>query len=135
MTDFQLNGKMHHKLKRIILLLIGSIALGMGFLGLFLPLLPTTPFILLSAYCFASSSKRFYNYLLKHKVFGEILTNFYEKRIITCKTKIVALATMWTSLLASMYFFMPFYWVRILLILIGIGVTVYLGRFPSKSSV
>jgi uncharacterized protein len=122
-------------LKKIVkpfFLITGIISLVLGFIGIFLPLLPTTPFILFAAYCFARSSEKFHNYLMNHKRFGKMVSDFYEKKIITIQIKIVAVTMMWTMLLVSITFFMPFIFVKVIVIAIGVAVTIYIARFPSK---
>jgi uncharacterized protein len=120
-----------NKTLRILFIIAGSISLLLGIIGAFLPLLPTTPFVLLSAYCYAKSSARLYELLLKHKIFGRIISDYSKNRIIRKKTKIIAISFMWISLSVSLIFFMPFLWVRIIVIAIGLSVTIYLLRFPS----
>jgi hypothetical protein len=89
---------MLQKLVKSLFLIIGISSLVLGFIGIFLPVLPTTPFILLAAYCFAKSSERFHRYIMKHKLFGRMVSDFYERKIIPVKTKIVALTLMWATL-------------------------------------
>jgi uncharacterized protein len=115
-----------------VFLTAGIASLVLGFIGIFLPLLPTTPFVLLAAYCFARSSERFHRYIMQHKTFGKMVTDFYENKIITVKTKIVALSSMWAMLLLSVIFFMPIIWVKLVVVGIGVAVSAYLLSFRSK---
>lgn len=78
-------------MKKKLLFILGILSLVAGTIGIFLPLLPTTPFLLLSTYCFSKSSERFYNYILTNKVFGKYITDYREKKGITVKNKIVVL--------------------------------------------
>jgi len=121
-----------NRIIRYIVLIAGIVSLILGIIGIFLPLLPTTPFVLLTAYCFAKSSNKLHLLLLNHKYFGKILQDFTENRIIRRKNKIIALTFMWTSLILSVTFFMPFIWVKVIVIGIGISVTVYILKFPSE---
>ena len=106
----------------------GVLALLLGILGLFLPLLPTTPFLLLASWCFARGSERLHRWLLSHRVFGEYLRNFEAGRGIPLKAKIVATVMLWGSLLLAMRRFdEPL--VPALLALMGAGVSIYLWRF------
>ncbi len=123
---------MLQKLVKSLFLIIGISSLVLGFIGIFLPVLPTTPFILLAAYCFAKSSERFHRYIMKHKLFGRMVSDFYERKIIPVKTKIVALTLMWATLFLSVIFFMPYIWVKSVVIGIGVAVTIYLLSFRSK---
>jgi uncharacterized protein len=106
----------------------GVLALLLGILGLFLPLLPTTPFLLLASWCFARGSERLHRWLLSHRVFGEYLRNFEAGRGIPLKAKILATVMLWGSLLLAMRRFddpaIP-----ALLALMGAGVSIYLWRF------
>jgi len=106
----------------------GVLALLLGILGLFLPLLPTTPFLLLASWCFARGSERLHRWLLSHRVFGAYLRNFEAGRGIPLKAKILATAMLWGSLLLAMPRFnsplMP-----ALLALTCAGVSIYLWRF------
>jgi len=105
----------------------GAIAVLLGILGIFLPLLPTTPFLLLASWCFARGSDRLHGWLLSHRVFGEYLRNFEAGRGIPLKAKIVATVMLWGSLLIGMRRFeglaMP-----ALLGLVGACVSFYMWR-------
>jgi uncharacterized membrane protein YbaN (DUF454 family) len=85
-------------MKKTLLNIAGVIALLLAILGLFLPLLPTTPFLLLASACFARGSTRLHRWLLQHRVFGAYLRNVEAGNGIPLRAKIVALALMWTSL-------------------------------------
>ncbi|KFC63310.1 YbaN family protein [Massilia sp. LC238] len=109
----------------------GVLALLLGILGLFLPLLPTTPFLLLASWCFARGSDRLHRWLLSHRVFGEYLRNFEAGRGIPLKAKILATVMLWGSLLLAMRRFYdtgsPV--IPTLLALTGACVSIYLWRF------
>jgi len=106
----------------------GVLAVVLGILGIFLPLLPTTPFLLLASWCFARGSDRLHRWLLSHRVFGEYLRNFEAGRGIPLKAKILATVMLWASLLLAMRRFdAPT--VPVLLGLMGAGVSLYLWRF------
>ena len=107
---------------------MGALALLLGILGIFLPLLPTTPFLLLASWCFARGSSRLHRWLLSHRVFGEYLRNFEAGRGIPLKAKIVATVLLWSSLLMALpRFDSPV--VPALLVLTGACVSIYLWRF------
>lgn len=74
--------------------LFGFVFLGLGALGILLPLLPTTPFVLLSAACFARSSERWHRWLLANETFGPMIRNWEEKRCISCRVKTIGILTM-----------------------------------------
>ncbi|MFC0253451.1 YbaN family protein [Massilia consociata] len=106
----------------------GACAVVLGVLGIFLPLLPTTPFLLLASWCFARGSERLHRWLLSHRVFGEYLRNFEAGHGIPLKAKIVATVLLWTSLLAAMFRFDGLA-VPAVLALTGACVSIYLWRF------
>ncbi len=111
------------ELYRLVLVLLGFIFVGLGILGAFLPLLPTTPFLLLAAACFARSSKKFYNWLLNHKVFGAYIKNYREHKAITLRGKIVSLVVMWLVMGYTALFAISETLISAVVILIGLGVT------------
>lgn len=113
-------------LKNMILIAIGSLAVGLGVAGIFLPLLPTTPFLLLAAVCYANSSERFYHWLMHHRWFGSYIRNYREGRGIPLVSKVVALALLWLTIGASAIFVVPVLIGKIVLVSIAIGVTIHL---------
>jgi uncharacterized membrane protein YbaN (DUF454 family) len=120
-----------NNITRVLVLVAGFVSLVIGIIGIFLPLLPTTPFVILSAYCFGKSSKKIHKLLMQQKYFGKIILEYEQNKIIRPKIKVIAITSMWVSLLLSITFFMPYYWVKAIVVAIGICVTVYLVRFPS----
>lgn len=74
-------------------MLAGALLVGLGFVGLFLPLLPTTPLLLLAAACFARSSERWHRWLMQHRLFGPIISNWQTNRCIPRRSKYLAVAT------------------------------------------
>ncbi|MEL6339231.1 MAG: YbaN family protein [Myxococcota bacterium] len=87
-------GKLARRAVRAIWITVGLLCVGLGVVGIALPLLPTTPFMLLAAFAFAQSSERLHAWLLQHRVFGPIISNWRRHRAITRRTKIVSLAVM-----------------------------------------
>ncbi len=110
----------------------GFLSLGLGILGVFLPVLPTTPFVLLAAACFARSSERFYRWLMEHRAFGPLVREWRAYRSIPYRTKLVAIALMAASLTASIVFFVRPAWLQAALALFGAGLAVWLYRIPSR---
>lgn len=117
---------------RYLLLACGLIALALGVIGLFLPVLPTTPFILLAAACFLRSSKRLHALVVGHPVLGPPVQDFFAGRGISRRTKTVAITTLWASILGSAWFCVPSPWLDGLLVAIAAGVTVYLLKLPTR---
>lgn len=106
-------------------------AVVLGLIGIFLPLLPTTPFLLLASACYMRGSKRMAKWMVTNRLFGRYLLDYQEGRGIPLKTKIWAITIMWSSLALSAYF-VPLPWVRPLLLIPGIGVTIYLWRYKTR---
>jgi uncharacterized protein len=120
-----------NRLLKCILLLAGVISLILGIIGIILPLLPTTPFLLLSAACFARSSKKCYNWLMNNKWFGEYIKNYHEGKGIPLKIKIYAISLLWVTILASIIFFIGSLWIRLLLLLIAFFVTIHILKIKT----
>ena len=116
---------------RLLLLAAGTLSLGLGILGIFLPLLPTTPFLILSAILYARSSKRFYNFLLYNKLFGRYIRNYLSGRGIPFAAKAASIALLWITLGISAIFFVSILLVRIILLLVGIGVSIHIILIPT----
>ncbi|CUI05390.1 DUF454 family protein [Massilia sp. CCM 8695] len=113
---------------KLLLNTIGCLAVLLGILGIFLPLLPTTPFLLLASACFARGSTRMHAWLLGNKVFGKYLSDFEQGRGIPRRAKITILVLMWASLAYSMLRLQRT-GLTLMLLCIGAGVTIYLLRY------
>lgn len=94
--------------------LFGFLSLFLGGIGIILPLLPTTPFVLLAAWCFAKSSPRLHNWLLENRIFGPLIRRWDENRCIPLKAKLMALTMVAGFGGSSVYFFVPAGWLKIL---------------------
>lgn len=117
-------------MKKYILILSGFISLTLGLIGILLPLLPTTPFVLLSAFCFLHSSKKLHDWLINHKIFGNYIKNYYLRKGITKRHKIFSIVFLWLSISISI-FLTEIFWLKILLILIAIAVTIHIQRIKN----
>lgn len=113
---------------KLALNLIGGIAVVLAVLGVFLPLLPTTPFLLLASACFARGSTRLHNWLLSNRLFGEYIRNYEQGRGIPLRGKVMALALLWASIGYSAFSVGSTALIA-LLISIAIGVTIYLCAY------
>lgn len=113
---------------KIILNFIGIVAVILGVLGIFLPLLPTTPFLLLASACFARASPRMHNWLRTNRVFGKYLRDYENGAGIPLRGKVWILIFMWGSMSYSLWR-SDALWLRLLIITIGTCVTIYLTRF------
>lgn len=116
---------------RMVLLVSGILCVFLALIGIFLPLLPTTPFLLLAAAAFARSSPRAYQKLISNKYLGRYIEDFRSGQGIDLKTKIVSIAFLWIMISISIYR-LDYLWVRILLLVIAISVTVHLVRMKGK---
>ena len=114
---------------KYLLVLLGSLSLILGVSGIFLPVLPTTPFLLLSAALYMRSSARLYNWLLSHKHLGPYIKNFREHKAIPLKVKIVSVTMVWLTLLYCAAFVAWVWWMSVLFIAIAIGVTVHILHY------
>jgi len=114
------------KLLRGTLVILGTCFLGLGIVGVFLPLLPTTPFLLLAAACYARGSKRFYDWLLNNRWFGSYIKNYREGRGISLKLKVITLALLWGTITYSAFFVVDALYWRIILLVIAVGVTIHI---------
>jgi uncharacterized membrane protein YbaN (DUF454 family) len=111
---------------KAILLIAGTISLVTGIVGIFLPLLPTTPLLLLTAACYARGSDRFYNWLLCNKFFGNYIRNYREGKGIALNVKLISLLLLWATILFSAIFVVSAFFIKILLITIAIAVTIHI---------
>jgi len=117
---------MSHKLKQKILFIAGTISVAIGVIGIFVPLLPTTPFLLLAAACYMRSSERFYRWLLNNRFFGTYISNYIEGKGIPLRIKIGTIALLWTTISLSIFLISPSIAVNIILVIVAIGVTLHI---------
>lgn len=119
------------QLAKTLYLVAGMACVGLGVLGILLPVVPTTPFLLLAAACYARSSERFYVWLLTNRIFGSYIRDWRDNRGLSVPVKLWVIAVLATTMGLSIYF-VPLVPVRILLALTGLGVSVYILRLPTK---
>ncbi|QAU36141.1 DUF454 domain-containing protein [Janthinobacterium sp. 17J80-10] len=115
---------------KIVLNVVASIAVVLAILGLFLPLLPTTPFLLLASACYARGSTRMHRWLLHNRLFGETLRNYENNKAIPLRAKVVALVLLWSSMLFSIWT-VGHPALKGILLVIALGVTVFLLRMKT----
>lgn len=113
-------------LRKAALMTAGILAVGLALIGIFVPVLPTTPFLLLAAACFVRSSDRLYNWLMHHKWFGEYIRHYREYRAVTLQAKIIALVLLWSVIGYTALVVVSAWWLRGLLAAIAVGVTLHL---------
>ncbi len=115
-------------MRKAFFIIAGITSVGLATAGIFLPLLPTTPFLLLAAACFLRSSERLYRWLVNHRWFGRYITNYREKRAIPLSAKIGTLLLLWITLAYTGFAVFTSTAIRLLLLLVGVGVTIHLVR-------
>lgn len=118
-------------LLRWILIVCGWLAIAGGIVGIFLPLMPTVPLLLLAAACFARSSERFHTWLVEHDHLGPLIRDYLKNGAIPVRAKRMAIGMIWISFPASAFLFVQALWLRVLLIAIAAGVTLYLLKLPT----
>ena len=116
-------------LLRMFLFALGSLSVVLGVIGIFLPLLPTTPFLLLAAGCFLRSSERFYSWLVSHPVLSKYILAYLDGSGIPRKAKYYTLLTMWLTMGISA-FIVPLWQVQLLLLCTAVMVSTYIWRLP-----
>lgn len=130
-----IRSQVHETRSRIVkafLVGVGFLFVGLGVLGVLLPVLPTTPFLLLAAACFAHSSERFYVWLLTNRVFGSYIRDWRENRGLSLPVKLWVIFVLAVTMGISVVFFVPIVAVKVLLVLIGLGISAYIWRLPTK---
>lgn len=118
-------------MKRVLMTTLGTLALGLAILGIFLPLLPTTPLLLLAAWLYLHSSERLYNWLISHPKLGPYIQNFREHRAIPLRVKIVSVSLVWLTLLYCAFGIAKVWWATLLFILLAAGITIHILRFKT----
>lgn len=132
-TDFSAHVRKHPSPSvRAALILAGSGFVVVGLAGIFLPVLPTTPFLLLAAACYARASHRFYNALLNNRLFGPAILEWQQHRAIDYRTKLTAILLMSLTLTVSIVFFVQDGRLQAALALLGLLLAIRLYRIPSR---
>lgn len=116
---------------RTICIILGTLFLALGIIGIFVPLLPTTPFLLLTAALYFKGSPRLYQWLLSHKYLGPYIKNYRENKAIPLRAKVISLLLMWGTMIYCIFFLIPLLWVKILLFLVATGVSVHILSFKT----
>jgi len=119
------------KIKEAFLIFTGIVFTGLGIIGIFLPLLPTTVFFLLAAVSFSHSSKMFYDWLLNNKWFGSYIRNYREKKGISMKVKVFTVLLLWVTILSSVIFAVDNIYVKAGLLIIAVAVTIHIVTLPT----
>lgn len=118
--------------KRRLLVAGGTVSLALGIVGIALPILPTTPFLLLSAACYARGSKRFYDWLMGNRVFGTYIRNYQEGRGLPWKIKAMTIILLWSTIGLTVVIFVQELWLRLLLLVVAAAVTVHVASIGPR---
>ncbi|MEX0959377.1 MAG: YbaN family protein [Burkholderiales bacterium] len=132
-TDFSHEMRRHDSpFMRALYLCLGTACVALGGIGLLMPVLPTTPFLLVAAACYARASPRFYNTLLNHPSFGPLIVEWRRYRSIPWRVKLIAISLMSATLATSILIFVEYPPLRIALAFLGIMLAIWLYRIPSR---
>ena len=113
-------------IRKVVLIFAGTVFVGLGVLGIFLPLMPTTVFLLLAAFCYSRSSERFHNLLLDNRLTGAYVKNYKSGRGISVRQKTSTLVFLWVSIGISIWLLSAGFWVTLLLLAVALGVTTHI---------
>jgi uncharacterized membrane protein YbaN (DUF454 family) len=119
------------KVNRILLIALGTLCVALGVLGMFLPVLPTTPFLLLAAICYGRSSKRFYRWLMTNRWCGEYIRNYREGKGLPLRQKVLTILLLWLTIGYTVWLAISLWWLRLILLGIAVGVTVHLVKIKT----
>lgn len=119
---------------KALLIIIGIIAMTLGVIGIFLPLLPTTPLLLLAAACFIRSSEKLYMFIINNKHFGVYIRDYREGKGIPKKTKVIAIGLLWISIGISVIYAITNIFLRIMLTIVASAVTVHIVKIKTKKA-
>ncbi len=126
------NSAEYHTFYRYLYLISGFLLVVIGVIGIFLPILPTTIFLILASACFVKSSPQANEWLRNHKILGAYIKNYQDKSGLTIKAKVFNVALLWIMILSSAYFFTEEFFIKLLLLAIAIGVTIHLLMVKTK---
>ena len=121
-------------MKKIIYKFLGIIFVVFGIIGAFLPIIPTTPFLLLASFFFVRSSQKLNHLLLTNPLLGEYLTNYFEHKNLPLSSKIKSISLLWIGLILTMIFASIPFFVYFILIIVGISVTLHISLLGRRKS-
>ena len=119
--------------KRKLLIGAGMLSTGLGIIGIFIPILPTTPFLLLAAACYMRSSERFYTWLISNRIFGAYVRNYIEGRGMPIRIKVLTILVLWLTIGLTVTFGVQNMVIRIVLICVALGVTTHIILIRKKT--
>ena len=118
--------------KRRLLIGAGTLSTGLGIIGIFVPILPTTPFLLLAAACYMRSSERFYRWLINNRIFGAYVRNYIEGKGMPVKIKMFTILLLWLTIALTIVFGVQNIVIKIVLICIAVGVTAHIALIRKR---
>ena len=130
-SDNNKSEKISEKLKRGLLIVAGTISLIIGTIGIVIPVLPTTPFLLIATACYLRGSEKLHNWILNNRVIGEFIKNYKEGRGISVKHKIFTITFLWLTIMISTLFVVSQLYLRVVLIIIAVIVTTHILSIPT----
>ncbi len=116
---------------RALLFAGGSLSLGLGIFGIFLPVLPTTPFLILATFLFARSSHKAHYWILHNRLFGRYIRNYVSGNGMPLAAKILVLVVLWATICLSAFMAVSILWVRIVLLAVAFGVSIHILTIPT----
>ena len=119
------------RVKRILYIIIGTLFLIIGAIGIVVPVLPTTPFLLITAACYLRGSKKLYNWMVNNRVFGEFIENYRKGKGITKKNKLLTIAFLWVTISFSAVFVVKIFVIRVILFIVATAVSAHIMRLPT----
>ena len=119
-------------LRRLLWNIAGTIFLGLGLIGAALPVMPTTPFLLLAAACYLNGSTRMYEWMTKNRLFGRYLRDYMEGRGVPLRTKIASICFLWLAISASILLVVDDLVIQAILLVIAASVTIHILRIKTK---
>lgn len=114
------------EVRKALLIFFGTLFVVLGVLGMILPLMPTTVFLLLAAYCYSRSSEKFHTWLLTNRFCGKYISNYQSGRGISVRQKVSTIAMLWASIGFSIWMLQSRFWLTLVLAGVAIGVTIHL---------
>lgn len=119
-------------IRKAVLIFTGTVCVGLGVLGMFLPLLPTTVFLLMAAYCYSRSSERFHNWLLRNRLLGSYIKNYKSGQGISMRQKVSTITILWASIGFSIWILGGGFWSTLILGAVAVGVTIHIVLLKTR---
>lgn len=117
--------KMLPNFRKYMYISAGTLFLVIGSIGIFVPILPTTPFLILTTACYMKGSKKMYYLIINNRIFGNFIKNYYERNGISVQAKIFSISFLWLTISFSIFFILNDIWIKSILFIIAITVTIH----------